>query len=141
MSDQSGLFYVDGSAKTSAESVRKSALSAGRGILRVCPGLGARVAANTLTYPLQLSKSYPPQVVFACTRDCLYLITLDRASDGKPVLARRGFLPASNAPTIVMLPSGSALSPGVSYRLRVRLVAQTNPGPIQQYSSPLLTVG
>ena len=138
--DQSGLFYADGSAKTSAASVRKSALSAARGTLRVCPGLGARVAASTLAYSLQLSTSYPPQVVLACTRDCLYLVTLERASDGKPVLARRGSLTAS-APTVVKLPRGAVLSAGDSYRLRVRLLASTNPGPIQQYTSPLLTAG
>ena len=136
--DQSGLFYADASAKTSAEPVRMSALAAGRGALRVCPGLGARVAAGTLVYPLQLSASYAPQVVLACTRDCLYLVTLERSSDGKPVLARRGSLVA-NTTTAVVLPQGAALSAGGSYRLRVRLVAQTNPGPIQQYSSPSLT--
>ena len=139
--DQSGLFYADGSAKTSAASVRTSVLSAVRGTLRVCPGLGARVAASTLAYPLQLSTSYPPQIALACTRDCLYLITLERASDGKPVLARRGSLPASNTPTIVKLPQGAVLLGAGSYRLRVRLVAQINPGPIQQYTSPLLTAG
>jgi hypothetical protein len=138
--DQSGLFYADGSAKTSAASVRTSALSATRGTLRVCPGIGARVAASTLAYPLQLSSSYPPQVVLACTRDCLYLITLERVNDGKPVLARRGSLSAST-PTLVKLPQGAVLSSGGSYRLRVRLVARINPGPIQQYDSPLLTAG
>ena len=138
--DQSGLLYADGSAKTSATSVRKSALSAARGTLRVCPGLGARVAASTLVFPLRLSTSDPPQVVLACTRDCLYLTTLERASDGKPVLARRGSLSA-NAPTAVRLPQGEVLSAGGSYRLRVRLVASTNPGPIRQYSGPLLTAG
>lgn len=140
-SDQSGLFYADGSAKTSAASVRTSALSAARGTLRVCPGLGARVVASTLAYPLQLSTSYPPQIVLACTRDCLYLITLERVSDSKPVLARRGSLSASTTPTIVKLSQGAVLSGGGSYRLRVRLVARINPGPIQQYTSPLLTAG
>lgn len=139
-SDQSGLFYADGSAKTSADSVRTSALSAGRGTLRVCPGLGSPVAASTLVYPLQIATNYAPQVVLACTRDCLYLITLEQAGDGKPVLARRGSLVGSIA-TAVTLPQGGALSAGGSYRLRIRLVAQTNPGPIQQYTSPPLTAG
>lgn len=139
-SDQSGLFYADGSAKASADSVRTSALSAGRGILRACPGLGSPVAASTLVFPLQIAASSAPQVVLACTRDCLYLITLEQAGDGKPVLAGRGSLVA-NIATTVTLPQGGALSAGGSYRLRVRLVAQTNPGPIQQYSSPPLTAG
>jgi hypothetical protein len=135
--DQSGLYYADGSAKTSASAVAKSAALAGRGALAVCPGYQTRVRAKTLTFPLSFSSSSPPWVNLACTRDCAYLATLERA-DGKPVRAKRGVLRANKVAT-VRLSGRSGLPAGRSYRLRVRLVAQLNPGPVWQYRSPKIT--
>jgi hypothetical protein len=137
--DQSGLFYADGSAKTSALPVGDTAGLAVRGALAICPGLGVQVAASKLVFPLQVSTAYPPRVMLACTRDCLYLVTLERA-DGKPVLAKRGALNGTTAPAVVQLPRGT-VTIGASYRIRVRLVAQTNPGPIKQYWSPAIKAG
>jgi hypothetical protein len=136
-SDQSGLYYADGSAKTSATGVGMVAAQAGRGTLEVCPGLRTPVAAKTLVFPLSFSSLSPPGVVLACTRDCVYLVTLESA-DGKPVRAKRGALRADAAPTSVVLSNSSALRAGGSYRLRVRLVAQVNPGPVRQYRSPII---
>lgn len=139
-SDQSGLYYADGTAKTSASSVSGTGLSAIRGVLRPCPGLATPVLASTLVFPLQVSATSSPQVFLACTRDCLYLATLERP-DGKPVRAKRGLLTGGALPAIVQLPSGKPLSGSSYYRLRVRLVAQTNPGPVRTYRSPPLSVG
>ena len=136
--DQSGLYYADGSAKTSASAVAKSAALAGRGTLEVCPGFRASVAAKTLIFPLSISSRSAPWVMLACSRDCAYLATVERA-DGKPVRAKRGVLRA-DATTRVKLSGGSTLRAGSGYRLRVRLVASTSPGPIRQYVSPPLTV-
>jgi hypothetical protein len=136
--DQSGLYYADGSAKTSAGAVAAAAALAGRGALETCPGFRARVAAKTLVFPLVLSNQSRTSVVLACTRDCSYLVTLERA-DGKPLKARRGALRAGvNAR--LRLPAGSALRSGDGYRLRVRLVASNNPGPIRKYTSPPLSL-
>lgn len=131
--DQAGLYYADGSAKTSASAVGTTAALAGRGALKVCPGLQARVAAKTLVFPLSFSKSSPPWVALSCTRDCAYLVTLERF-DGKPVRARRGVLRADTVATVKL--SGSSALPAGSYRVRARLVAQINPGPVYQYRSP-----
>jgi D-glucuronyl C5-epimerase C-terminus len=132
--DQSGLYYADGAAKTSESAVAESAALAGRGALAVCPGYQARVEAKTLIFPLGFSSSSPPWVKLACTRDCAYLITLERA-DGKPVRAKRGVLRADKVAK-VRLARRPALPAGSGYRLRVRLVAQVNPGGIWQYRSP-----
>ncbi len=139
-SDQSGLYYADGTAKSSADSLRTTGQSAQRGILRPCPGVAMPVLASTLVFPLELPAASPPAVLLACTRDCLYLVTLER-SDGKPVRAQRGLLAGGPTPTTVQLPKGTALSSSTSYRLRVRLVAQHNPGPLKQYMSPALSLG
>jgi hypothetical protein len=137
-SDQSGLYYADGSAKTSAKAIGKTAALAGRGTLEICPGLQTRVAAKALVFPLSFSSLSPPRVVLACTRDCVYLVTLERA-DGKPVRAKRGVLRADAAPTTVGLPYSATLRASSGYHLRVRLVAQVNPGPVWQYRSPKIT--
>lgn len=135
--DQSGLYYADGSAKTSLSAVGKSAALAGRGALAVCPGYQARIKAKTLLFPLSFSSSSPPWVSLACTRDCVYLATLERA-DGKPVRAKRGVLRAGGSANVKL--SGSSKLPARSgYRLRVRLVAQLNPGPVWQFRSPKIT--
>jgi len=135
-SDQSGLYYADGSAKTSAGAVAAAAALAGRGALEACPGFRARVAAKTLVFPLALSNQTRPSVVLACTRDCAYLVTLERAG-GKPLRARRGVLRAG-VKARLKLPGGSALRADDGYRLRLRLVATNNPGPIRKYASPPL---
>lgn len=132
--DQAGLYYADGSAKTSASSVGKTAALAGRGALKVCPGYQARVAAKTLIFPLSFSKSAPPWVALSCTRDCAYLVTLERA-DGKPIRAKRGILRGDTVAT-VRLSGNSAFPASSGYRLSVRLVAQVNPGSVYEYRSP-----
>ena len=128
----SGIFYASGHAKASTAAVAAAAGPAQRGTT-VCPGLASPVTATTLTFPTQLA-STPLFLLLACSRDCLYLVTLNRA-DGQPVIARRGALQASAAATIG-LPK-TKLAPGV-YRVDVRLVAQVNPGPLTQLISPPL---
>jgi hypothetical protein len=135
--DQSGLYYADGSAKTSESGVAASAALAERGTLDVCPGLQASVVAKTLAYPLGFSNQSPPWVTLTCSRDCAYLVTLERV-DGKPVRAKRGVLQADVSTKLTI--SGAALSAG-KYRLRVQIVASTSPGPVQQYVSTPLSLG
>jgi hypothetical protein len=74
-------------------------------------------------------------VTLACSRDCLYLATLDR-DDGRPVVALRGAL-RGGAQAVLTLPR-TKLAPG-AYRFDVRLVAQVNPGPVTQLTSPPLS--
>ena len=137
-SDQSGLYYADSSPKTSENAVAQTAALAERGVLAICPGLQAGVAAKTLVFSLGFSRLSPPGVVLACTRDCVYLVTLTR-SDGKPVSAKRGALRADAGPITVRLPISATLPAGSGYRLRVSLVAQVNPGPVREYRSPKIT--
>ena len=132
----SGVFYASGNAKASAATVAAAAGPAQRGTV-VCPGIAAPVTATTLKFPTALTATQA-SVALACSRDCLYLVTLDRP-DGRPVVARRGALRASAAKDIV-LPQ-TKLPPGV-YLVDVRLVSQVNPGPVTQLtSSPLAVAG
>jgi hypothetical protein len=103
----------------------------------VCPGLAVPASASTLTFPDALDPQAPAGVTLGCTRDCLYLVTLDDAS-GKPIVARRGALRGGFPAVSVTLPQAK-LKPA-TYRLDVRLINQVNPGPVAQQLSPPLAL-
>ncbi|HET9116079.1 MAG TPA: D-glucuronyl C5-epimerase family protein [Gaiellaceae bacterium] len=130
-----GLFYAGGDPKPSAAAVKSAIASAARGAV-VCPGTSAKVAPTTLTFPQDLAS--PASVTLGCNRDCLYLVTLDRA-DGRPVAASRGSLAGGASPQTITLPQRK-LAAG-RYRVDVRLVSGVNPGPLTRLRSPFLTVG
>lgn len=132
-----GLYYASGDPKPSAAAVKQAIRAVARGAV-VCPGTVARVTPTTLTFPEQLSRSSAASVVLGCNRDCLYLVTLDRAN-GRPVVARRGALNGGDPAETIVLPKGT-LRPG-GYRLDVRLVSRVDPGTVTRQRSPLLTVG
>ena len=67
-----------------------------------------------------------PAVHLGCTAACLYLVTLQRAGDGAPVLARRGELPRAGARTVT-LPKAPARRQLPLRRLDRR---PANPGPV-----------
>jgi D-glucuronyl C5-epimerase C-terminus len=130
-----GLFYASGHPKPSAAAVKSVLVSAARGAV-VCPGTSAKVTPTALTFPQDLSE--PASVTLGCSRDCLYLVTLDRV-DGRPVAASRGSL-AGGAPAQTITLPQRTLAAG-RYRVDVRLVSAVNPGPLTQMRSPSLTVG
>ena len=104
----------------------------------VCPGVTAEAQPFEIQYPTALTQ--PLAVSLNCNRDCLYLITLDRA-DGRPVVARRGQINGGPASPLTRLTLPRAkLAPG-TYRFDVRVVARVNPGPVAQYLSTPLTAG
>ena len=133
--EQSGLYYADGTPKTSAVAVGRAAARAARGVLQICPGLAVPAVPSTLVFPDQLTRGAPPSIRLGCVRDCLYLVTLEHAGDNRPVLAARGALRGGGPATITLprLPF-----PAGSYRVAVRLVTQTNPGKINLLTSPVL---
>jgi hypothetical protein len=87
----------------------------------------------TVTFPTSLARGTAPTVAVACSKDCLYLVTLERTSDGKPVLATRGALHGSANVRLPDVPFAAG-----SYRLRVRLVAQASPGPLTTQTSGII---
>ncbi len=131
-----GLFDASGDPKPSAHAVEQAIRLVARGAV-VCPGLSARVSPTALTFPSQLTRSAAP-VVLGCSRDCLYLVTLDRAG-GRPLAARRGALDGGAAAETITLPQRSL--PRGRYRLDVRLVSRVDPGPVTRVRSGWLTVG
>ncbi len=132
-----GLYDASGRAKPTARAVKQAIGMVSRGAA-VCPGLAAGVAPTTLTFPAELSSSAAASVVLGCSRDCLYLVSLDRA-DGRPVVAGRGTLTGSAAARTITLPKRKL--PRGRYRLDVRLVSRVDPGGVKRVRSGWLTVG
>ena len=132
-----GLFYAGGAAKTSAAAVSAAAAPAQRGTT-ICPGLATSAGASTMTFPPSLPPSAAASFQLACTRDCLYLATLD-GPDGKPVAARRGALAGGAAPATLTLPKVK-LGAG-AYTIDVRLNSQVNPGAVTELTSGPLATG
>jgi D-glucuronyl C5-epimerase-like protein len=132
-----GLYYASGHAKPAAAAVKGAIRDVARGAA-VCPGLATPVLPTTLTFPAQLSSTSAAEVALGCNRDCLYLVTLDRAN-GKPVVASRGALVGGAPATTITLPR-RALRRG-SYRVDVRLVSRVGPTVVLRRRSPLLTPG
>jgi hypothetical protein len=123
--------------KPSAAAITAAALPAQRGTV-VCPGLATGVAASTATYPPTVSSATATTFQLVCTRDCLYLATLDGA-DGKPVAAVRGALAGGAAPANVTLPR---VKLGARpYTIDVRLASQVNPGTVTQQTSGPIPAG
>ena len=101
-----GLYDASGQPKPSAAAVKQAIGTVARGAV-VCPGLAAPVTPTTLTFPAQLSSTAAASVTLGCSRDCLYLVTLDRAN-GRPVVARRGGLDGGAAAQTITLPEAEA---------------------------------
>jgi hypothetical protein len=129
-----GIFTATGQPKAGLKTLVDAIAQAEHGDA-LCPGVSRPVTASTLTFPTSLSTSSPASLQLACPRACLYLVALEQMN-GTPVAARRGALAGGAAATTVVLPKVK-LKPG-SYRLDVRLVGQTNPGPLTRTLSPSL---
>jgi hypothetical protein len=133
-----GLYDASGNAKPSATAVQGAIRTVARGAV-VCPGVSTHVTPTTLTFPDSLASSAAAAIVLGCDRDCLYLVTLDRAN-GQPVVARRGALNGGDPAKTISLPRRT-LSPG-GYRFDVQLVSRVDPGTVvRRQQSALLSPG
>jgi hypothetical protein len=128
---------LDRLADATKAALRGTIQAAQRGGI-VCPGLNAQALPFEIQYPQALTQ--PVSVSLNCNRDCLYLVTLDRA-DGSPVVARRGELEGGPAAGMRRIALPKAKLPAGAYTVDVRLVARVNPGAVSRYVSPPLTIG
>jgi len=104
----------------------------------VCPGVQAEAAPFDVQFPTAPAPQ-PIAVALNCNRDCLYLVTLDRA-DGRPVVARRGELTAGVAGRVTRIALPKAKLAAGTYKVDVRLVSRVNPGTVTRYLGPPLSV-
>jgi hypothetical protein len=133
---QSGLYYVDHTAKPSLKIVRQAFQQVQRGVIARCPGMRLKVNAK-VKFPSPGRAAFVGrrgsalQFKVRCDLDCQYTSgVIDRR--GHSVLAALGEAVGGKTKT-VKLPA-RALPKG-RYRVVVSLVAAVNPGPASRKAS------
>jgi hypothetical protein len=134
---QSGVFYADGSPKSSLAAVQKAIRGVRGGTIARCDGL-TLTPQGTIASPAPTAlKAGRASVALTCTIDCNYYVRLERLPNHSTTLAVSGRAVAGTA-TRVALPT-RRVAPG-RYRVTARLTAPTNVGPPAVVTGPTLVV-
>jgi hypothetical protein len=131
---QSGIYYVDETAKESLPAVRRAARDVRGGVVARCAGLSLTPKA-TVTYPAgAATQAVPLKVRLLCDIDCLYRVRLERLPRRSTTLSVTGSALAGVRKTVTL--PARRVAPG-RYRFAVRLRALVNPGaPATRASAP-----
>jgi hypothetical protein len=123
---QSGLFYVDGSAKSSMKPVAAAVRDTRGGVITKCEGLALTPVPSLKAPRPSPSQKTMPIPVLTCDIDCTYRVRLEKLPAGATVAAVYGKVQAR---TPLRLPFRQRrLAPG-EYRFTARAVAPVNVGP------------
>jgi hypothetical protein len=128
LSWQSGVYYADGTPKSSLAPVRDAAEQVRRGVVAHCDGLQLTPRLNYLYWPRgKLLQQRRVQVIFTCDIDCGYTATIGRQKASGTVLGR----------TRTTLTFPRLVAKG-TYRIRLTVGATVNAGPpLVVVSSPV----
>jgi hypothetical protein len=135
---QSGVFYADGTAKTSLRAVTAALNRTAGGSIARCPGVqlpvrttflrfGGRAAAQRGTF----------RASFSCALDCLWQLRVVKMPGGASKMVRRGR--ATEGELVQVAFAQRHLGPG-TYRYRLRLVHPVNPAPPTLRDGPLFSL-
>lgn len=135
---QSGVFYVDGTPKTSLPRVREALDRTTGGSITRCPGVQLVVRPTYVRFGTRsAAKRRAFRVSLTCGLDCRYWVRLENAVTHSTKLAARG---AAEVGELVRIDLGSrALGPG-AYRYTLRLVHPVNPGPATMRQGPVFSL-
>ncbi|MCU1676311.1 MAG: hypothetical protein JWM93_1069 [Frankiales bacterium] len=112
---QSGVYYADGTPKSSLAPTRTAMEESRRGVVATCPGMRLAVHAT--------ASQQGPRLFLTCDLDCSYVAQLYRLP-GKLLVSKRGRATGQQATRLPFaVPTASA-----RYRLRVSATAAVNPG-------------
>jgi hypothetical protein len=121
---QSGLYYADGTPKTSLDPVRTAIFQARDGLLTNCASASGPVALTNVVFPTD--KKYPTTlkewlVKLTCVKRCSYVAALEQYPSGHQVVRAEGDVEA-NKPTEVLLRLGKEpLTTDQEYRFAVKV--------------------
>ena len=124
---QSGVYYVDGSAKTSLAAVTEALDRTTGGSISRCPGVQLVVRPAALTFGTRAAaKRGVFRATFRCDLDCVYHVRVERADTHRTKISRRGRAEVGEAVRVDLGPR--RLAPG-TYRYTIRLWHPVNPAP------------
>jgi hypothetical protein len=133
---QSGVYYADGTPKSSLYAVRDALARASGGSIARCDGLGLDVTPTTLRFPTQSELERGARTVrFTCSLDCAWELRASRASTGNTLARVRGYGRARQ-PLVASL-KGRKLGIG-AIRFSLTLTHPVNPGVPQTRESRTL---
>jgi len=133
---QSGVYYADGTPKSSLFAVRDALARTRAGSIARCEGLGLDVAATKVRFPTQgeLARG-SREIRFTCTLDCLWEVRVTGAGTNDTRLRLKGYGRAG-VPVLASL-KGRKLGSG-AVRFSITLTHPINPGvPQMRQSVPL----
>jgi hypothetical protein len=131
---QSGIHYVDGSAKSSKTRVTESMDRTTGGSITRCPGVELPVKASFLRFGTRsAAKRGVFRVSFRCDLDCRYLVRLENAATHSTKLTARG---SAEVGELVQVDLGTRRLKTGTYRYTIRLIHPVNPAPATVRQGP-----
>ncbi len=95
---QSGVYYADGTPKSSITAVRDAFRRTRGGSIARCDGLALDVAATQLKFPTKAGFKRGERIAkFRCSLDCIWTLRSVRVSDGVGTARQRGYARAGAA--------------------------------------------
>ncbi len=126
LSWQSGVYYADGTPKSSLRAVRDALERTRGGSIARCQGLGLDVAPTLVRFPTAAEFSRGDREIrVRCDLDCAWELRVTRSATGGTAAMRRGYGRADT--TVVASLKGANLGTG-SFRLQLSLTHPVNPG-------------
>jgi hypothetical protein len=132
---QSGLYYADGTPKSSVATVRDAVRQARGGVIAKCPELQLTPQAKVVYPRIRSVGAGTAAVAVTCDIDCNVYARLERLPRHSTTLAAR-LTALAGERTLVRFPR-TRLAPG-QFRFTVRLTAPVNVGPPTAVASPTL---
>jgi hypothetical protein len=124
---QSGVYYVDGTAKSSLPRVTESLDRTTGGSIARCPGVRLAVQPTYLRFAgRSAARQGAFRVKLRCSLDCAYRVRVENAATGRTKLSRRG---RAEVGEIVEVELGPRRLARGTYRYTLRLQHPVNPAP------------
>jgi hypothetical protein len=135
---QSGVYYADGTPKTSLEAVRDALADTRGGSVSRCPALALTPKALTLRFPSASGlKARPLGFRLRCSLDCVYRARLQKLPRSSTTSATSGRAAAGQ--TLRVTFPARRIAAG-RYRIALTLVHPVNPGAPLARTSPPFTL-
>jgi hypothetical protein len=123
---QSGLWYIDGTAKSSLPRVNEALERTMGGSIAKCPGVQLNVHTTYLRFGTRsAAKRGTFRVSFTCDLDCSYEVRLLRVPGGTTRVLRKG---RADVGALTRVDLGAIRPRAGAYRYTVQLVHPVNPG-------------
>jgi hypothetical protein len=124
---QSGVYYADGTAKSSFPRVRKALNRTTGGSIARCPGVQLAVRTTYLRFGTRTAARRGEfRASLRCNLDCIYELRVVKLPGGVAKLVQRGRAAVDELVRVEFRPR--RLGPG-TYRYRLKLVHPVNPAP------------